>query len=71
MQTYEKDKRKEIKHYQEIEGGNFEQVIGLQIQKVAKETARLVSLLEGSLQIADIDSSEYKLLKRMRDNIFK
>lgn len=44
-------------------GENFHQGVKLQIQKVAKETAELIGLLEGNLQGAGIDTPEYKRIR--------
>jgi hypothetical protein len=56
-------KHKYIKYFKEVEGEDFVQVIRVQIQKVVKETARLIGLLEGGYQLAGIDSSEYKKIR--------
>ena len=63
MKIDESDKQKYVKYFQEVEGDDFEQVIKLQIQKVVKETARLIGLVEGASQIAGIDSSEYNMIR--------
>lgn len=63
MKIDENDKQKYIKYFQEVEGDDFQQVIKLQIQKVVKETARLIGLLEGAFQMAGIDSPEYKMIR--------
>jgi len=59
----ENDRQKYIKYFQEVEGDDFPQVIKLQIQKVVKETAKLIGLLEGGSQMAGIDSPEYTLIR--------
>jgi hypothetical protein len=63
MKMDENDKQNYMKYLQEVEGDDFHQVIKLQIQKVVKETAKLIGLLEGGFQIAGIDSLEYKMIR--------
>jgi hypothetical protein len=52
-----------VDNLQDLEGDDFHQAIKIQIQRVAKETANLIGLLEGGLQKAGIDSSEYKMIR--------
>jgi hypothetical protein len=56
----EEDKEKNPVYPRACEGKDFHQEIKLQIQKVTKETAKLIGLLEGGLQTAGIDSPEYR-----------
>jgi hypothetical protein len=63
MKTEGNDNGKHLEYFQGAEGDDFHQVIKLQIQKVAKETANLLGMLEGGLQKAGIDSPEYKIIR--------
>ena len=59
----ENDKEMYLEYLQTDEGDDFHRGIKLQIQKVTKETAKLIGLLEGGLQTAGIDSPEYKSIR--------
>ena len=63
MKIDEKSKQKYIEYFKEAEGDDFHQVIKMQIQKAVQETARLIGLLEGGFQIANIDSPEYEMIR--------
>jgi hypothetical protein len=65
MRNDEKSKQKYIKYFKEAEGDDFHQVIKLQLQKVVKETARLVGLVEEGYQMAGIDTLEYKKIREI------
>ena len=59
----EENKQKFTEYFKEAEGDDFHQVIKVQIQRVVKETARLIGLLEGGSQIAHVDSPEYEMIR--------
>lgn len=63
MKINDNDTRKYAEHFQDVEGDDVHQAIKIQIQRVTKETATLIGHLEWGLQKADINSSEYKMIK--------
>jgi predicted aconitase len=63
MKMNKNKQRQNERYFQGLEGEDFHKAVKIQIQRVAKETANLIGLLEGGLQKAGIDSSEYKMIR--------
>jgi hypothetical protein len=63
MEMNEKEQSKRWEPFGDLEGDDFHEAIKIQIQKVTKETANLIGLLEGGLQKAGIDSNEYQMIR--------
>jgi Arc/MetJ family transcription regulator len=62
MKMNENDKRKYVEQSQNVEE-DFHQTIKIQIQKVTKETATLIALLEWAVRKTGTDSSEHKMIR--------
>jgi hypothetical protein len=63
MEMNDNEQSKHGEAFGDLEGDDFHQAIKIQIQRVTKETANLIGLLEGGLQKAGIDSTEYKMIR--------
>ena len=57
------DKKKYVELLHKHEGEDLDKLINLQIQKVIKETAKLIGMLEESRQILEVDTKEYKSMR--------
>ncbi|MBN1533044.1 MAG: hypothetical protein JXA20_10310 [Spirochaetes bacterium] len=65
------ERERYARYFQEVEGEDFDKVIGMQIQATVRETARLVGLLEGGYRVAGIDSPEYASIRSTGSSFLK